>query len=125
MDYTLFFRRLCASALDPSADAEVASLFAGAGAFRDWAVGWRRRLAAEDTTAQVRASGMLRANPALIPRNHRIEEVIAAATLRDDFEPFETLVKALASPYEEQPEFAYLSQPPGREERVQATFCGT
>jgi uncharacterized protein YdiU (UPF0061 family) len=125
VDYTLFFRRLCASALDPSADAEVASLFANAGAFHDWALGWRRRLATEDTTAQLRAGAMRRANPSLIPRNHRIEEVISAATLRDDFEPFEKLVKALESPYEEQPAFAYLSQPPRREERVQATFCGT
>jgi serine/tyrosine/threonine adenylyltransferase len=125
VDYTVFFRRLCASALDPSADAEVASLFANAGAFHDWAVGWRRRFAAEDTTAEVRAGAMRRANPALIPRNHRIEEVIAAATLRDDFAPFENIVKALASPYEDQPAFAYLGQPPTRDERVQATFCGT
>jgi uncharacterized protein YdiU (UPF0061 family) len=124
VDYTLFFRRLCASALDPSSDDEVASLFASAGAFHDWALGWRRRLATEDTTAEERARAMRRVNPALIPRNHRIEEVIAAA-LRDDFEPFETMVKALESPYDDQPAFAYLSQPPSRAERVQATFCGT
>jgi uncharacterized protein YdiU (UPF0061 family) len=124
VDYTVFFRRLCASALDPASDAEVASLFGNAGAFHDWALGWRRRLATEDTTPEERAGAMRRANPALIPRNHRIEEVIVAA-LRDDFEPFEAMVKALESPYEDQPAFAYLSQPPTRAERVQATFCGT
>jgi serine/tyrosine/threonine adenylyltransferase len=124
VDYTLFFRRLCASALDPSSDADVAALFGNAGAFHDWALGWRRRLATEEITPEERAGAMRRVNPALIPRNHRIEQVIAAA-LRDDFEPFENLVKALESPYEDQPAFAYLSQPPARAERVQATFCGT
>jgi uncharacterized protein YdiU (UPF0061 family) len=125
VDYTLFFRRLCASALDSSADGEAASLFANAGAFHDWAVGWRQRLSTEETTAEARAAAMRRANPALIPRNHRIEEVIVAATLRGDFAPFERLVEALELPYEDQPAFADLSRPPTREERVQATFCGT
>jgi uncharacterized protein YdiU (UPF0061 family) len=124
VDYTVFFRRLCASALDPAADAEVASLFANAGAFHDWAVRWRARLATEDTPPEARAGAMRRANPAIIPRNHRIEEVIAAA-VRDDFGPFERLGKALELPYEEPAEFADLRRPPAIEERVQATFCGT
>ncbi|WP_437818319.1 protein adenylyltransferase SelO [Sorangium sp. So ce1078] len=128
VDYTLFFRRLCASAADPAADAQVASLFAEPGAFRDWAEAWRRRLAKEDTApldGAARASAMRLVNPAFIPRNHRIEELIQAAVLRNDFEPFETLVRVLARPYEDQPEFAYLSEPPQLDERVQATFCGT
>ncbi|WP_437970547.1 YdiU family protein [Sorangium sp. So ce260] len=128
VDYTLFFRRLCASAADPAADAQVASLFAEPGAFRDWAEAWRRRLAKEDTAphdGEARARAMRLVNPAFIPRNHRIEALIQAAVLRNDFEPFETLVRVLARPYEDQPELAYLSEPPQLDERVQATFCGT
>jgi uncharacterized protein YdiU (UPF0061 family) len=125
VDYTLFFRRLCASAADAAADAEVASLFANAGAFHDWAEAWRRRLAEEDTTAEARASAMRLVNPAFIPRNHRIEELIAAAVIRNDFEPFEKLVKVLERPYEDQPELASLNEPPKPEQRVTATFCGT
>ncbi|WP_437923039.1 YdiU family protein [Sorangium sp. So ce291] len=125
VDYTVFFRGLCASAADPAADAQVASLFAEPGAFRDWAEAWRRRLAREDVAPEARASAMRGVNPAFIPRNHRIEELIQAAVLRDDFGPFETLVQVLSRPYDDQPEFAHLSEPPQAEERVQYTFCGT
>jgi uncharacterized protein YdiU (UPF0061 family) len=44
---------------------------------------------------------------------------------RDDFQPFETLVDVLARPYEDQPERAYLAEPPGPEQRDYKTFCGT
>ncbi len=126
VDYTLFFRRLCMSALDPKNDADVATLFENAGAFHEWAEAWRGRLAREeDVTPAARASAMRRANPAFIPRNHRIEELIAAAVVREDFAPFETMVKVLAHPYDDQPEAAHLNDPPKAEERVQATFCGT
>ncbi|WP_437674074.1 protein adenylyltransferase SelO [Sorangium sp. So ce131] len=128
VDYTVFFRRLCASAADPAADAQVASLFAEPGAFRDWAEAWRRRLAREDVArvdGEARAAAMRRVNPAFIPRNHRIEALIQAAVLRDDFEPFETLVRVLERPYDDQPEFTHLSEPPQLDERVQRTFCGT
>ena len=37
-------------------------------------------------------------NPAVIPRNHRIEAIIQAAIRRDDFGPFDELVKVLARP---------------------------
>jgi len=125
VDYTLFFRRLCASAADPAADEAIASSFAEPGAFRDWAESWRRRLAGEDVAPEARARAMRLANPAFIPRNHRIEEVIEAAVRRADFEPFETLTRVLERPYDDQPDFAYLAEPPLPEERVRHTFCGT
>ncbi len=125
VDYTLFFRRLCGSAAGAAADAETASLFAHPTAFHDWAVAWRQRLAREETAPEERACAMRLVNPALIPRNHRIEEMIVAAVVRQDFEPFHTLVEALGRPYEERPAFAFLSEPPKPDERVRATFCGT
>ena len=63
-------------------------------------------------------------NPAFIPRNHRIEEVIAAAR-NDDFTPFHQLHQVLAQPYREQPESEKYEHPPRPEEVVCATFCGT
>jgi uncharacterized protein YdiU (UPF0061 family) len=125
VDFTILFRRLCASAADPSADAHAASLFANAGAFHDWAEAWRERLAREDVTPEGRAAAMRRANPAFIPRNHRVEEVIQAALADADFAPFETLLSVVTRPYEEQPEHAALADAPAPEERVTATFCGT
>jgi uncharacterized protein YdiU (UPF0061 family) len=124
VDYTVFFRALCAAAEDPSADAGLASLFEDPGAFHSFAEAWRRRLAAEDVAPRARAEGMRRANPAFIPRNHRIEEAIVAG-VGGDFEPFERLLAVLARPFDEQPEFADLAAPPSPDERVRRTFCGT
>ena len=125
VDYTLFFRRLCTSAADASADGEIAALFALPPAFHEWAVRWRRRLAEEDVPPAERANGMRRINPAFIPRNHRIEELINAAVARSDFEPFEALLRVLERPYDDQPDGAYLSEAPRPQERVRETFCGT
>jgi serine/tyrosine/threonine adenylyltransferase len=125
VDYTVFFRRLCASAADAAADANVASLFGEPDAFHGWAALWRKRLAEEATSPEERAAAMRRANPAFIPRNHRVEQAIASAVEHDDFAPFERLVDVLAKPFDDQPEHAELANPPAAAERVQATFCGT
>ncbi len=116
LDFTVFFRRLCAST-DATKDDEPEAL-------RTWMTAWRERLALEEGTPGDAATRMRAANPAFIPRNHRIEELIEAAR-RDDFGPFETLVRVLATPYEDQPEHAHLAAPPKPEERVRQTFCGT
>jgi uncharacterized protein YdiU (UPF0061 family) len=63
-------------------------------------------------------------NPAFIPRNHRIEEVISAAR-KGDFSLFHELHQILKTPYLEQPGFESYQQTPAPEEIVCATFCGT
>jgi len=124
VDHTILFRKLCAAAESPAEDAGIASLFADPAAFPDWSQAWRQRLTREDLGPEARARAMRLANPAFIPRNHRVEQAIEAA-VRDDFEPFETLVRVLGRPYEDQPEVAHLADPPQPEERVLRTFCGT
>jgi uncharacterized protein YdiU (UPF0061 family) len=125
VDHTVFFRRLSAAAASPAADAEVAALFAQPGAFHDWAASWRSRLATEDVDGAARAAAMRRVNPAFIPRNHRIEELIVAAVRDANFAPFDALLEVLGRPYDDQPASAHLAEPPRPEERVAATFCGT
>lgn len=125
VDYTVFFRRLCAAAENPSEDAQMEALFADPGAFHEWALAWRSRLAREEVTIDARAASMRLANPAFIPRNHRVAQAIEAAVRRDDFEPFETLVRVLGRPYEDHPQFNHFADPPRPEERVLETFCGT
>jgi uncharacterized protein YdiU (UPF0061 family) len=125
VDHTLFFRRLCASAADPSADADVAALFDEPGAFRTWAETWRQRLATEAVSPEARAASMRQANPAFIPRNHRVEQVIEAAVRLRDFGPFELLADVLSRPYDDQPEHAELAAAPGPDQGVYQTFCGT
>ncbi len=120
VDYTVFFRRL-----STATDDEIAPMFRDPAAFHEWAQRWRQRLGRESRSPAERASAMQRVNPAFIPRNHRVEEMIEAAVERADFTPFETLVRLLERPYEEQPEHAHLAEEPAPEQRVTQTFCGT
>jgi uncharacterized protein YdiU (UPF0061 family) len=93
-------------------------------AFRTWERSWRDRLAVEGSTPEERAPDMRRVNPALVPRTHRIEQAIAAG-VSGDFAPFERLVAALATPFDDAGAFADLARPPTAEEIVPQTFCGT
>lgn len=89
--------------------------------FDAWETTWRTRLEREETDPQ---ATMAAANPAFIPRNHRVEQAIAAAQ-DGDYAPFHRLVDTLKSPYDEQPEADDLQRPPEPSEVVQQTFCGT
>jgi uncharacterized protein YdiU (UPF0061 family) len=117
-DFTLAFRRLC-----DAADGDVAELramFAEPAALDEWIGKWRQRRG----PASPDGAALRKVNPAFIPRNHRIEAVIAAA-LRGDLAPFEELTTVLARPYDDQPRFAAYAEPPLPEQRVLQTFCGT
>jgi|TARA_Y100000294_G_C8565607_1_gene340703 uncharacterized protein YdiU (UPF0061 family) len=125
-DFTLVFRRLCLVKTDnSSADGVVRALFDDPAAFDQWAARWRVRLGDEVNGKSGRQQRMLAANPAYIPRNHRVEEVIRAAEDHGDFAPFEKLHRVLQKPYDEQESDIEYQRPPRPEEIVQATFCGT
>jgi uncharacterized protein YdiU (UPF0061 family) len=124
-DFTLTFRRLADAAADPAEAEPVRRLFIDPTSFDAWATRWRARLAEEPGTGEDRRAAMRAVNPAFIPRNHRVEAVIAAAVERDDFAPFEELLTVLSRPYDDQPEHARYAEPPEAHERVLKTFCGT
>jgi serine/tyrosine/threonine adenylyltransferase len=124
-DFTLTFRKLCDAAGGPQFDAGVQLLFADALAYDEWATMWRSRLARESLPAGVRAESMLGANPAFIPRNHRLEQAIQAAVEHEDFTSFDDLLRVLSQPYEEQEGFEAYANAPRAGERVLQTFCGT
>jgi uncharacterized protein YdiU (UPF0061 family) len=123
-DFTLTFRRLSDAASDPAAD-RVRDQFTDPAAYDEWAVRWRQRVADEPQSATERQAAMRSVNPAFIPRNHRVEAVIQAATNDDNYAPFEELIAVLSKPYEDQPQFAAYADPPMPEQRVLQTFCGT
>ncbi|HVF87572.1 MAG TPA: YdiU family protein [Pyrinomonadaceae bacterium] len=124
-DFTLTFRRLSDAASVREDCAGVRGLFANPSAYDEWAQRWRQRLEQEPTDAATRRAAMLAVNPAFIPRNHRVEAVIRAATDEGDFAPFHELVTVLSNPFEAQPAFAPYADPPTDDERVLRTFCGT
>ncbi|HKL76969.1 MAG TPA: protein adenylyltransferase SelO family protein, partial [Gammaproteobacteria bacterium] len=125
-DFTLTFRRLAELGREPgAADAAVGELFADPAEFDAWAQRWRQRLAAEGSDDAERRAAMRAANPAYIPRNHRVEQAIAAAFQEGDLRPIDDLLTVLADPYADHPGYAHLAQPPQPEEVVRQTFCGT
>jgi uncharacterized protein YdiU (UPF0061 family) len=120
-DFTLTFRRL-GEALEKGRElGEVRALFSDPAAFDAWSARWRARLDEEPEDDATRAAEMRRVNPAVIPRNHNVEAVLAAAAA-GDFGPFEEMSKVLATPYEDAPGHG---DPPPDDGRVYMTFCGT
>ena len=124
-DFTLTFRRLADAVHGPEGDAAVRGLFEDTAAYDDWSGRWRRRLAEEQESNAVRRASMLGANPAYIPRNHRVEAALQAAVEKQDLGPFEELMAVLSRPYEDRPAFAIYAEPPPPDQRVYKTFCGT
>jgi uncharacterized protein YdiU (UPF0061 family) len=124
-DFTLSFRALCAAALDLQGDGPVRAQFLNALDYDEWAQRWRARLSREAMTLESRAESMQQANPAYIPRNHRVEQVIVAAVERSDFGPFEEFSQVLMAPYVERAAYASYAEAPQPQERVLQTFCGT
>ncbi|MBW8448163.1 MAG: YdiU family protein [Arenimonas sp.] len=122
-DFTRVFRAL--GKLAGGAPTEVLSAeFADAIGVADWLQRWVLRQEGDPRPANQRQAAMEAVNPAVIARNHRIEEAIAAG-ISGDFAPFERLAEALAEPYRESEAFADLQVAPRREQRVSRTFCGT
>ena len=123
-DFTLTFRHLCDSAAGTGEDA-LRAQFDNAAALGVWLGKWHARLEQEPVPAADRAAAMRRVNPMFIPRNHRVEAVIAAAQERDDYAPFDELMTVLSKPYADQPDHAAYAAAPKPDEVVLQTFCGT
>jgi len=92
--------------------------------FQAWHSRWRLRLSRDGQSSTSAVALMRTVNPAVIPRNHRVEEALAAAEDRDDLSVLHRLLAALASPYEERADLAPY-QEPSPEDGAYRTFCGT
>ena len=87
-----------------------------------WLADWEN--AQQASQQSERLDAMRHANPVVIPRNHRIQEVIDAA-VEGDFAPFHTLLAAVTQPFDESEEARRLAAPATESEQVLRTFCGT
>jgi uncharacterized protein YdiU (UPF0061 family) len=122
VDFTLFFRALSSSILGEAAPAR--SLFVERSAFDAWAVRWRELLSCQTRGPQTIAAAMDHVNPVYTPRNHRVEEALAAAT-DGDLGPFRRLLGVLAEPFNERLGLEPYVAPAPPSFGPYRTFCGT
>jgi serine/tyrosine/threonine adenylyltransferase len=122
VDYTSAFRGL--SGWLRGEAAPVRALFAEPGAFDAWAARWREQLSHEASDPDRVAAAMDRVNPVYIPRNHHVEDALAAATA-GDLGPFDRLLDVLARPFDERPGLEAYAGPAPASWGSYRTFCGT
>jgi uncharacterized protein YdiU (UPF0061 family) len=96
----------------------------GSGGTPEWHARWRERLQRQPQSADEAVALMRRSNPAFIPRNHKVEEALAAASNHGDLNPMHRLLTVLAAPFDHTQDWPEFSQPSDDTEGYQ-TFCGT
>jgi len=122
VDFTSFFRALSSSVLGDAIPAR--SLFADPSGFDEWSDRWEAQRLPQLSDAQAIAAAMNRVNPVYVPRNHRVEEALAAATA-GDLEPFRRLLDVLAQPFDERRGLESYAAPAPASFSEYRTFCGT
>jgi uncharacterized protein YdiU (UPF0061 family) len=115
VDYTSFFRALGTAARGDVTPAR--NLVLDLAGMDSWLERWR--------ALGPDGEAMDRVNPVYIPRNHLVEEALAAAT-DGDLDPLHRLLDATGAPFAERPGFERYAEPaPESFAATYRTFCGT
>ncbi|USK68604.1 protein adenylyltransferase SelO [Peribacillus asahii] len=117
-DYTNTFRALTFDTLEDTV------LF-GTSEFTQWQELWKARLGRQQESKADSHQLMRDSNPAIIPRNHRVEAALEAAVKQGDYSVMEQLLQVLSNPYAHSPEQAEYATLPAESTRPYRTFCGT
>ncbi|WP_342429396.1 YdiU family protein [Neobacillus sp. FSL H8-0543] len=117
-DYTNTFRALTFNKL------EDLDLF-GIPEFVQWHKQWQERLGRQQESKDSSLQLMRNSNPAVIPRNHRVEEALDAAVKNEDYSVMEKLLEILKNPYAHSPEQEDYTALPEESALPYRTFCGT
>ncbi len=116
IDHTSFYRRLSRAAR-ATPERTPSGKCTGAAGLDDWTARWRALGPDPDAMDLV--------NPIYIPRNHLVEEALAAITA-GDAAPLERLLEAIRYPFDERPGFERYAEPAEQEFASSfQTFCGT
>ena len=115
VDFTSFFHRLAAAARGSAEPAR--SLFLDLAGIDAWIERWR--------ALGPDADAMERVNPVYVPRNHLVEEALAAGAA-GDLSPLSRLLDVVTSPYGERPGLEHYATPAPQDfTATYQTFCGT
>ncbi|MDO4683290.1 MAG: YdiU family protein [Lautropia sp.] len=123
-DYTNTFVRLTleADGRDGAYLDGTETLFS-AGAFGAWKTRWLTRIDGQTRGRQAAAALMKSVNPAVIPRNLRVEEALEAAE-GGNLQPFKALLAVLQRPFDHEADVRPWQAVP-KNSRGYQTFCGT
>ena len=89
-----------------------------------WLIDWKAQLKEENEDIATLAENLDEINPAFIPRNHLIQEVIDEA-YDNNFSKFSEMIKIVESPFKENSKTAPYSKAPLEEQKINKTYCGT
>lgn len=117
-DYTNTFLALTFDRLEGTA------LF-GTPEFAEWNERWQARLDRQQGEKEVSRELMRTNNPAVIPRNHRVEEALEQAENHGDLSVMQKLLAVLSDPFAHSPEQAEYAELPAQCNTSYQTFCGT
>lgn len=117
-DYTNTFRALT---FDKLSDMELFDTES----FDEWYKLWQARLGRQQESKASAHELMKNSNPAIIPRNHRVEEALEAAEKQGDYSVMERLLDVLSNPYAHSKEQADYATLPPKSTCPYRTFCGT
>lgn len=92
--------------------------------FSVWYKKYQDRIKSQGKSKEEIFNLMKNSNPAVIPRNHRVEEALAAAE-NGDFSVMNNLLKALANPFEHSDFQKEYSKPAPKSQCDYKTYCGT
>ena len=92
--------------------------------FLIWKERWKERLKLNNNTPEKYLSLMKSVNPLVIPRNHKVEEVLESAN-NNDLSPLKKLINVLEKPYEKTKENIDYQSPAPVSDKKYKTFCGT
>jgi uncharacterized protein YdiU (UPF0061 family) len=97
----------------------------GTAEFTKWYELWQARLGRQQQSKVSSQQLMRDNNPAIIPRNHRVEEALKAAVEQGDYSIMGRLLDVLSNPYAHSPEQDEYSTLPAPSTCPYRTFCGT
>ncbi|WP_291510940.1 YdiU family protein [Acidithiobacillus sp.] len=122
-DFTLAFRRLAAHLR--GTDERALGLAPLPASWDPWLQQWHRYIDGRNEDPQQLAARMDACNPIYIPRNHLVEEALAAAQFDQDLGPLRALLERLQDPFTARADSFRYSQPMPAEWGPYRTFCGT
>lgn len=117
-DYTNTFLSLTFNKTEDSA-------LYGSEEFASWKEQWHARRSRQPESEEASYELMRRSNPAVIPRNYRVEEALEAAVQRDDYSVMNRLLGVLSRPFDHSPDQAEYAKLPAEACGPYRTFCGT